>query len=327
MKKIYVSGMIVLGMISCKTTRMAQTSGVPNASREQYLQQYKDIAIKEMNRARIPASITLAQGMLESNNGNSRLAREANNHFGIKCHRWTGKKIYHDDDKRNECFRKYNSPVESYVDHSEFLRSSQRYAFLFELKPTDYKSWAKGLKKAGYATDPSYAHRLITIIEANKLYLFDNGQSPVITAQYDQPNETATSPITESTRLADIDNFTISLNNRKVMIRNRIEYILVKEGDTFHGLTQELDLMPWELPKYNELPQDATLQPGQILYIQPKRNKADVGMEYHTVKDGETLYSVSQLYGIKLSSLYKMNQIEERVAPEPGQKLWLRRKK
>lgn len=145
-------------------------------SRSQYIEEYHELAIKEMNRVGIPASITLAQGMLESGNGNSTLARKSNNHFGIKCHNdWKGKRVYHDDDRKGECFRKYKTVYQSYIDHSDFLTGKQRYASLFELKTTDYKGWAKGLKKAGYATDPKYAHRLIEIIEENNLDRFDRG--------------------------------------------------------------------------------------------------------------------------------------------------------
>ncbi len=142
-------------------------------SREDYIKTYSDLAMKEMARVGIPASITLAQGCLESDNGNSTLATKGNNHFGIKCHDWTGKKIYHDDDAKNECFRSYDSPYESYMDHSQFLTTRDRYAELFELKPHDYRGWAKGLKNAGYATASNYATLLIKIIEDNELYRFD----------------------------------------------------------------------------------------------------------------------------------------------------------
>ena len=143
-----------------------------NQRYQQYINQYKDIAIEQMLKWKIPASITLAQGLFESGAGQSELAMKGNNHFGIKCNGWDGRKVYHDDDARNECFRAYNNAFESYEDHSRFLVGSKRYASLFSLKTTDYKGWAKGLKTAGYATSPSYAEALIRIIEMYNLYQF-----------------------------------------------------------------------------------------------------------------------------------------------------------
>ena len=196
-------------------------------------------AVGEMNRSGIPASITLAQGLLESNNGNSTLATKGNNHFGIKCHDWKGKSIRHHDDKRNECFRKYNSARDSYTDHTNFLMNSPRYSFLFLLDQTDYKAWARGLKKAGYATSPTYASALIKIIEDNELDQFDSGK---VRRRRTDDSET----IAEVT---DIDGFEIEIDHRKILIRNRIDYIIVKEGDTYQSLTKELELMPyiWEI--------------------------------------------------------------------------------
>ena len=150
--------------------------GVSNAqtAQEKYISTYADLAVQEMYRSGVPASITLAQGMLESGNGRSELAQKSNNHFGIKCHNnWSGERVYHDDDAKGECFRKYSHPYQSYRDHSDFLRYRDRYKFLFDLKTTDYKGWAYGLKQAGYATDPNYATKLIKIIEDYKLYQYD----------------------------------------------------------------------------------------------------------------------------------------------------------
>ncbi len=282
-------------------------------TREEYILAYKDIAIAEMNRSGIPASITLAQGMIESDNGNSRLAVKANNHFGIKCHGWKGKKIYHDDDERNECFRKYKNAAESYTDHTDFLMNSPRYNFLFYLDQTDYKGWAKGLKKVGYATSPAYADALIRVIEENGLY------------KYDDParRRRRTDEITQ----ADIEDFTVEIPHRRILTRNRINYIIVQEGDTYKGLSEELDMMPFELAKYNEIERNSKLVTGQALYIQPKRNKASVEFRYHTVEEGETMYEISQMYGIKLHKLYQKNLMKEGTEPEPGDVLWLRKKK
>ncbi len=282
-----------------------------NMSREEYIKKYKDIAIKEMNRSGIPASITLAQGILESANGNSKLAVKGNNHFGIKCHGWKGKEIYEDDDARNECFRRYKSADESYHDHTQFLMNSPRYSFLFEYSQTDYKSWARGLKKAGYATAPAYAERLIKLIEENELHQYDVKQR--------RPRER------EDERV-DIDDFEIEIG-RKILERNRINYILATEEDTYASLTEELELLPRELAKYNEMPRDAELNKGQVLYIQPKRKKASVEFKTHVVEEGENMYKISQMYGIRLANLYRMNLMEDGSQPEVGQELNLRKKK
>jgi len=320
-KKLIFLSIVVL-LASCKVQQKPQTTSNNYVSiqRRDYIRDFKDLAIKEMKRSGIPASITLAQAMLESNNGNSTLARKANNHFGIKCHNgWSGGKIYHDDDRRGECFRKYNSVYDSYKDHSDFIVNGQRYGFLFELQPTDYKSWAKGLQKAGYATSNTYATLLIKIIEDNQLYIFDQGGS------YEYI-ETASGEVdTPYVNLEDVDNFTFSLSSHVVHNRNRIDYIIAKKGDTFESITEEFGMLPWELKKYNELDNDAKLKEGDILYLQPKRNKAEHKHNYHEVKEGETMYSISQMYGIKLKSLYEKNLMEAGEEPMVGQKLWLRK--
>ncbi len=278
-------------------------------TRAEYIEIYKNLAIKEMKRTGIPASITLAQGILESGDGNSRLATKANNHFGIKCHDWTGKKIRHDDDKKRECFRKYESVYESYRDHSDFLTSKSRYASLFDLDPTDYKKWAKGLKKAGYATSPTYAKALITIIEENQLYLYDQDvKIKKDDIHYAREEKTG-----------------INNNKRLICEKNRIKYIVAKQSDSYKDLTEELNLLPWELAKYNELPENFNIQEGQTLYIQPKRSKASLGNNIHIVKEGETMYSISQLYGIKLTKLYWRNRMAEGTEPEIGQEIHLRK--
>lgn len=283
-----------------------KAQGEKKMTRAQYIEKYKDYAIKEMERAGIPASITLAQGLLESGDGNSRLARNGNNHFGIKCHNWKGGEIRHDDDEKNECFRKYNSAYESYRDHSDFLTSTSRYSFLFELDPTDYKGWAKGLKKAGYATSPVYAEALIKIIEENKLFLYDKGINiPKKSSDKDKQIET-------------------TKGKRETFENNRVKYIVVKEGETLESITRELGMLPWELNKYNDLPKNYNLTTGQSIYIQPKRNKAEAGKNTHIVKEGETFYTISQMYAIKLSWLYKRNNMNESSVLQSGIELKLR---
>jgi LysM repeat protein len=287
-------------------------------SAEEYIKQYKDIAIIEMKRSGIPASITLAQGMLESENGNSRLARNAKNHFGIKCHDWNGKGFYQDDDKANECFRTYKNANESYMDHSDFLMSKQRYSMLFGYKSSDYKNWAKGLKKAGYATNPEYANKLIKLIEDYQLYYFDSevtaSQRPV--SHYK----------TGRKQKADPD-FMVNINARPIYQRNNVDYIITKKGDTFSKLANDLELLNWELLRYNELSKDSVIHEAQVLFIQPKRRRAESGKEFHTVKDGETSYSISQLYGVKWKQVLKFNHLSDTTALKTGDVLNLRKKK
>jgi LysM repeat protein len=287
-------------------------------SREEYIQNFQGIAKSQMEIYGVPASITLAQGMLESGNGNSTLAVKANNHFGIKCHKsWTGSKIYHDDDEKGECFRKYKHSEQSFKDHSEFLRGGRRYAFLFDLDPTDYKGWARGLKIAGYATDPQYAEKLIKIIEENKLYLLDKGVEIKIE-----------SPTKGMGELIDPESFTIDIfKQRDIYLRNRIKYIKVKEGDTYQSITREMELMPWQLASYNDIDRNTKLTIGQEIYIQPKRRKAEPNHPLHIVELGETMHSISQMYGIKLNSLYRRNRMEQGSKPEVGDKIFLRGRK
>lgn len=292
--------------------------GQSKISRQEYISKYADIAIRQMKQYGVPASIILAQGMLESDNGNSTLATKANNHFGIKCHKdWTGPTMYHDDDRKDECFRKYENSEGSYMDHSLFLRGGRRYAALFDLESTDYKGWAHGLKKAGYATNPKYAEMLIKIIEDNELHKFDKG----VTIAVESPRK-------GTGQLVDVDGFAIDIyKTRKVFTRNRIKYIVIKEGDTFYSLTKELSLMPWQIYKYNELTEDSILQIGQEIYIQPKRRRTERNHAVHTVDTGETMHSISQMYGVRLKSLYRKNRMRVGEEPEVGQTINLRKRK
>jgi hypothetical protein len=291
-----------------------------------YINTYKDIAISEMKRSGIPASITLAQGILESAGGNSRLAVLANNHFGIKCHGWKGEEVYHDDDKKGECFRKYRDAKESYTDHTDFLMAYKRYAFLFEYKSTDYKSWSKGLSKAGYATDPSYAQKLIEYIEKYELHQYDTGVS---VSKKNSTQKTAQSTGVKTKQQTSAKNDFASFNIDKYPIKenNGTSYITAKEGDTYFSLTKELDMMPWQLPKYNDAKTSDKLHDGQIVYLQPKRRKAEKGKETHKVREDETMYYISQMYAIKLTRLYYLNKMEEGEQPKTGDILNLRKKK
>lgn len=288
-------------------------------TREDYIELYKELAIKEMKRTGIPASITMAQAILESGNGNSTLAVKAKNHFGIKCHNgWTGKTMKHDDDKKNECFRKYNDVLESFKDHSDFLVEGSRYNFLFEYKSNDYKSWAHGLKKAGYATNKQYAHLLIRIIEDYQLYQLDEGHYKL--KYYSKKGE-------KKPRLETGDEFVIDIfNRRKVYERNRIDYIIADANDNFESLAKELEMMPWQFRKYNELDKNHQFRESEVIYIQPKRNKAAKGFDYHFVQEGESLHDIAQMYGIKLKKLAKRNNLDADSQPKVNEKLYLRKK-
>jgi hypothetical protein len=291
-----------------------------------------------MKRTGIPASIALAQGMIESDYGRSSLALEANNHFGIKCHKdWSGPKVYHHDDSRNECFRKYRNAEDSFYDHSEFLKSGSRYSFLFGLTATDYKGWAQGLKKAGYATNPDYANMLIRKIEAENLQYYDDGylasvtSGPAMLPAKELPvvrDTQKTIVPDDQKRLAPAppvnEKVMVAARIPRVMENNNLRYIVVRDGDTREKLEEEFQLLHWELPKYNELGSDFSITAGQILYLQPKRDKAETGKAFCDIAAGETMYLISQRYGIKLKSLYKMNRLEENSEPEPGSKIWLR---
>ncbi len=275
----------------------------------QYVENYKDEAIKEMLMYNIPASITLAQGMLESGNGNSDLAVYANNHFGIKCHKgWEGPTFTKDDDAKDECFRKYQSVLDSYTDHSSFLKTRSRYETLFELKRTDYKGWAKGLKETGYATDPRYTERLLQIIETYKLYQYDQvDELPNITVSAEKPKHPET------------------MEAREILRFRFIKYIIVKPGDSFYKIAVDTDKDLWQLYKFNDLEPNAKLIAGQKLYLQPKRNNAKE--PFHVVKKGETMKSISQLHGIKLKKLYKKNNMKAGEEPKLGDQLYMRAQK
>lgn len=302
---------------------------------EQYIAAFKDNAIKEMQMFNIPASITLAQGMLESGNGNSDLATVANNHFGIKCHSgWTGDTFTKDDDAKDECFRKYPTALDSYTDHSNFLRTRDRYAPLFELKCTDYKGWAKGLKKVGYATDPKYTRRLIDLIETYKLYQYDkeNENPPVYVKKEKEKDLKATASISkapssksEATKKVSKPEPVERHISRSIQQFRFINYVIIQPGDSFDKIARETDKDVWQLYKYNDLKPTDKLIAGERLYLQPKRRKAKE--EFHVVKKGETMRYISQLYAIRLSSLYKKNHMNEGEEPKAGETLYLRQTK
>ena len=274
----------------------------------------------------IPASITMAQAILESGDGNSTLARESNNHFGIKCHSdWTGERSYHDDDAKGECFRKYSNARQSFEDHSLFLKKN-RYASLFELKIDDYKSWAKGLKKCGYATASDYAKRLIDLVENNDLHRLDEegvkmikkGKKPTRPGDVEIPEDKV---VAEWDRNNDLPPVTVHLNRTISLSDNNIKYIIAKEGDNLEAIATDLEIMPWQVKKYNDLTASDGIEEGQRIYIQPKRSKAKT--PWHVVEEGQTMKDISQIYGIKLKKLYQKNNMNTGSQPAVGQKLSL----
>jgi len=304
MKKV----LIILFIIHCSLfTAHAQIRW--NERYQQYIDQYKDIAIEEMHRWKIPASITLAQGIFESGAGQSELARKGNNHFGIKCNGWEGRKVYHDDDARNECFRAYNSVFDSYEDHSRFLVNGQRYRSLFNLKITDYKGWARGLKAAGYATNPQYADKLIEIIQLYKLYEYDKAKS-------------ADRFMVEHTKDHNVGGAAL----HPIKIFNKNYYLVARRGDTFKSIGEEVDISYRKLAKYNERSKNDRLTEGEVVWLKKKQKKApkDYKGRLHYVRQGESMYSIAQSYGIRLKSLYKMNHMSPDDDLHIGQGLKLR---
>ena len=305
-------------------TRVRQT-------REEYIERYKSIAISDMQRYGIPASITLAQGILESDSGNSRLSVQSNNHFGIKCKRdWTGAKVYHDDDEKGECFRSYPTVEDSYRDHAEFLDQSPRYDSLFAYGPTDYKSWARGLKAAGYATAPDYAQRLIRVIEDNQLYLLDRPDGNKLYSSRKRgegkfEKQAPSDHRAPSGGAIDPDNYQVTVNAHsgyKVYMANGVHYVLTKPGDTFEQIGELFRVSARNLRKFNEAA-DQQAQPAayEPLYIERKKRRWTGASGIHVCHEGETLHSVAQIYGIRRQSLRKLNRLHPDAVLAEGQQL------
>jgi LysM repeat protein len=299
---------------------------------EEYIAQWKAVAVKKMKEHGIPASITLAQGLLESGNGNSKLAQEGNNHFGIKCTPdWTGGRTYHDDDQKNDCFRKYKDAAQSYEDHAKFLQRP-RYAALFELKPTDYEGWAKGLKKAGYATDPAYPQKLIALIERYELHNLDKGidvaYKPAKPAATTKPTNTPAAPKKPGRKATNASDEVITFGAGRTVdtFEGRIKYVTAKEGDTFRKVADDLEMTYGMLARWNDRDKNDALVPGQRIFIQPKRNTAKDAV-LHTVTADGSLWEVSQQYGVKLSKLAKYNNLPVDARLSMGQKIHLRKPK
>ncbi|MCL1933691.1 MAG: glucosaminidase domain-containing protein [Candidatus Azobacteroides sp.] len=274
-----------------------------------YINKYSDIAVKHRNKYKIPASITLAQGIIESGAGLSELARASNNHFGIKCHSdWTGERVYRQDDGPNDCFRKYKTVEDSYEDHAKFLRQYSRYAVLFTYDIRDYTAWAKGLQTCGYATDRGYANKLIQMIEAYELYKYDEKAAPKSTTQKAKEKKKKKTPVLL----------------RDVYRTYNLIYVIAKANDSFDQIADDTGFKVKDLIKYNEVPEDFPLEKGDIVYLEKKKKKADKPYFEHLVKIGESMHSISQRYGIQMKHLYKMNKKDSDYVPTEGDVLRLR---
>lgn len=283
-----------------------------------YIDQYKSLAIEQMNKYRIPASITLAQGLLESRAGQSELVTKANNHFGIKVSgNWTGGYILMNDDAPNEKFRKYRSDRESYEDHSRFLQG-KRYQGLFRLNIIDYKGWARGLKAAGYATSPTYAEALIRIIEMYELYKFDSGNST--RNQTKQERKTAAAIPVSNVQSRFFQTHTLYSHNKNY-------FIVMEVGDNMATISKETGISLRKLYQYNDLPRDYAPVQGDLIYLKKKQKRASKQFKekpIHIVEPNQSLFDISQLYGIRLKSLYKLNKFEPDHEIKPGDILRIR---
>ena len=309
---------IILSILFSTTLIFAQNR---NAKYYSYIEKYAKLAVQSQTKHRIPASITLAQGLLESGAGESRLAKECNNHFGIKCGgSWYGKSMRMNDDALNECFRCYNNPKDSYEDHAEFLKKP-RYSFLFDYKINDYKSWAKGLKKAGYATDPNYPTKLINIIETYKLYEYDEGGK--LLSEVNQSEDNTSKEFTD--KIEEINGENDQLFGYQEIKNNGVRCYKLMNDDSYQHIDKVTGISLKMLLYYNDLPKECPLYKDDYVYLAPKKRNAAKKTPKYTVKAGDSMHSISQEYGIKLKSLYKINNIEYGTPAKVGQKLKLRK--
>ena len=300
MKQIISLFLCLLGFIS-----FAQDDVKPKLTVEQYIEKYSALAVEEMYRSHIPASITLAQGILESGNGNSRLATQANNHFGIKCkNTWTGQTLFEDDDAPQECFRKYDAAIDSYRDHSDFLMNGKRYAFLFDLDSKDYKAWAFGLKKAGYATNPQYPELIISFIEKHNLHKYDEVK---ISEE-------------EQTEKAEAKAEIVKTYGKEIII-NGVPAITAKANESYAQIALNYDIKVYNIYKFNDLQKDDECKTGDTIYLKHKKNKAEI--ETYAFAKGDNIHSISQRFGIKIEKILSRNNLVLNQQPAVGQLIYL----
>lgn len=300
---------------------------------QRYIDKYAPVAVAEMKRTGVPASITLAQGLVESGAGLSSLAVKGNNHFGIKCHNdWNGRKMFKDDDARRECFRVYGDASESFRDHSDFLRFRDRYKFLFDLKPTDYKAWALGLKRAGYATDPAYSAKLIKQIEDYHLDKYDvevlQEEIPMTPEAIEQGSTVIVQDPASVSKKSEIkENLTFGFH-RPVYANNGVSFVYSTAGETYESIASSYGLFRKEILGYNDVSVDIAteLPEGTRVYIQPKKNRSSKGLNKYVVDtNGESLRDISQRFAVKVSAIVKLNSLPEGYVPKEGDMLVLRK--
>lgn len=295
---------------------------------EQYVSAYKGLAITEMQRTGVPASISLAQGILETQAGNSDLFKASNNHFGIKCKdSWSGPTVSHDDDARGECFRKYSNAADSYKDHSDFLKGSDRYSFLFRLDPLDYKGWAYGLRRAGYATNPRYAQILIKYIEQYHLQDYSliamgkmKDTSTAVYASNEQQGASGTQG--DNSAAEQKPRPAVQYPDGEFKI-NETRVVYAKAGTSLLALAEQYHLSLSHLVDFNDLNTNDELLADQLIFLQRKRKQGD--KPSHVVEAGESLYDIAQSEGVRLSSLLEYNQLGEGSALAPGTTLFLQK--
>jgi LysM repeat protein len=295
-----------------------------STSFEEYINKHKNLAIQHQEQFKIPASIILAQGLLESAAGDSYLAKRANNHFGIKCkENWKGGSVLYTDDAPNECFRKYNTVEDSYKDHSLFLTQRKYYTPLFDLNIYDYKGWAHGLQRCGYATDKAYGTKLVRIIETYELYKYDR-----VDITYLLKSTTVEDDIYEIKNKASKNKKENKKSpiyfRRQIYESNDIHYIVAQENDNYDKIAKDMRVSKSRLLNYNEIPVDMKINEGDIVYLQKKKKRAEQGYIGHIVSPGESIYNISQKYGIRLNNLYKINNLDDKYIPKPGDTLKLR---
>ena len=287
-----------------------------------YINQYKELAIAEMQRTGVPASITLAQGIHESGAGGSQLAMASNNHFGIKCKsNWTGESVKHDDDAKGECFRKYPSSEDSYKDHSDFLKNGQRYAFLFSLEPTDYQGWANGLKKAGYATNPKYPQVLIKLVEDYQLQdytLIALGKLQGGIPKNEVVKEEINTKVTPNNTVEEAETVKVEIKSSPTYPEgefkiNETRVVFAKKGTPFLSIAKQYNIDLSKLFEFNDMRPFIEAEKDQLIYIQRKRKTGNE--DFHLVKIGETLHDIAQLQAIRLESLQELNWLKKHTFP------------
>ena len=364
MKKFFSGHTVAFIVAAAVSMQAASTAIADSTPQEEYIEKWYRVAVSEMYRSGVPASITLAQGLLESGSGQSELAVYANNHFGIKCHDWKGQKAYFDDDRKGECFRKYPHAEASFQDHSDFLRYRDRYKSLFDLDRSDYRGWAYGLKKAGYATDPAYPRKLVEIIERYGLDRYDSYSLSDIDTAYNV-RDTGSDKAARAARRAErklakearraarqarkaglstpsgLPESPVLMEapvpvekgeyeefsfsmSRQMYSQNNVPFVYSVEGETYSSIARTYNLFIGEILRFNDVESDAELKPGTVVYLQAKKGRAARLVDKYVAEGGETLWEISQRFAVKLSALEKMNGMDASYLIRPEDTIVLR---